>query len=247
MNSTARILLIDSIIFLSLLHWDSRELKQPCQQQQQKSHFEKYICLVPFHSIYALLGNLKLISGSQIRQIWRISCQNCSDDSTEVMEGVTLTPEIFEIKEWYRTAKQEGGKLRSKFTRWLPSWIWGFHVSGPPQLLRVSLMIKYTCPDHVLESLKMAFFVVILDSKYSKMTPKFMKQKSHWLHLSIKFANPVDLKLILRPVSIFGKRKKLMSCVHTLHSMKYHVVVVQNPKEIYKKAWCTCKVVVWQI
>ena len=33
--------------------------------------------------------------GSQIRQIWRILCQNCSDDSTEVTEGVTSTPEIF--------------------------------------------------------------------------------------------------------------------------------------------------------
>ena len=33
--------------------------------------------------------------GSEICQIWRILCQNCSDDSTEVMEGVTLTPEIF--------------------------------------------------------------------------------------------------------------------------------------------------------
>ena len=33
--------------------------------------------------------------GSQIRQIWHILRQNCSDDSTEVMEGVTLTPEIF--------------------------------------------------------------------------------------------------------------------------------------------------------
>ena len=38
------------------------------------------------------------IQGSQIRQIWRILCQNCSDDSTEVMEGVTLTPEIFSNK-----------------------------------------------------------------------------------------------------------------------------------------------------
>ena len=55
----------------------------------------------------------------------------------------------------------------------------------------VSLRIVYTCQDHVLESLKMAFFVVILDSKYSKMTPKFVKQKSQWLHSSIKFANPV--------------------------------------------------------
>ena len=39
------------------------------------------------------------IQGSQIRQIWRILCQNCSDDSTEVMEGVTLTPEIFGNKQ----------------------------------------------------------------------------------------------------------------------------------------------------
>ena len=32
--------------------------------------------------------------GSQIRQIWHILRQNCSDDSTEVTEGVTSTPEI---------------------------------------------------------------------------------------------------------------------------------------------------------
>ena len=56
--------------------------------------------------------------------------------------------------------------------------------------IRVSLTIVYTWQDHVLESLQMAFFVVILDSKYSKMTPKFVKQKSRWLHSSIKFANP---------------------------------------------------------
>ena len=37
--------------------------------------------------------------GSQIRQIWRILRQNCSDDSTEVMEGVTLTPKIFGNKQ----------------------------------------------------------------------------------------------------------------------------------------------------
>ena len=33
-------------------------------------------------------------------------------------------------------------------------------------------------PGPLLESLKMAFFVVMLDSRYSKMTPKFVKQKS---------------------------------------------------------------------
>ena len=35
------------------------------------------------------------IQGSQIRQIWHILRQNCSNDSTGVTEGVTLTPEIF--------------------------------------------------------------------------------------------------------------------------------------------------------
>ena len=39
--------------------------------------------------------NRVLTQGSQIRQIWRILRQNCSDDSTEVTEGVTSTPEIF--------------------------------------------------------------------------------------------------------------------------------------------------------
>ena len=40
---------------------------------------------------------------------------------------------------------------------------------------------------------------VILDSKYPKMTPKFVKQKSHWFHSSIKFANPVrSLKVVHR-------------------------------------------------
>ena len=38
--------------------------------------------------------------GSQIPQIWRILRQNCSDDSTEVTEGVTSTPEIFGNKQW---------------------------------------------------------------------------------------------------------------------------------------------------
>ena len=39
------------------------------------------------------------IQGSQIRQIWRILCQNCSDNSTEITEGVTSTPEIFGNKQ----------------------------------------------------------------------------------------------------------------------------------------------------
>ena len=40
-----------------------------------------------------------LSQGSQIRQIWRILRQNCSDDSAEVTEGVTSTPEIFGNKQ----------------------------------------------------------------------------------------------------------------------------------------------------
>ena len=39
------------------------------------------------------------MQGSQVRQIWRILRQNCSDDSTEVTEEVALTPEIFGNKQ----------------------------------------------------------------------------------------------------------------------------------------------------
>ena len=57
---------------------------------------------------YSLLNILDLTAstrictvhqGSQIRQIWRILRQNCSDDSTEVTEGVTSTPKIFSNKQ----------------------------------------------------------------------------------------------------------------------------------------------------
>ena len=40
-----------------------------------------------------------LTQGSQIRQIWCILQQTCSDDSTKVTEGVTSTPEIFGNKQ----------------------------------------------------------------------------------------------------------------------------------------------------
>ena len=50
------------------------------------------------NSVIKQLINL-LTQGSQILQIWRILRQNCSDDSTEVTEGVTLTPEIFGNKQ----------------------------------------------------------------------------------------------------------------------------------------------------
>ena len=43
--------------------------------------------------------NCLQIQGSQIRQIWCNLRQNCSDDSTEVTEGVSSTPEIFGNKQ----------------------------------------------------------------------------------------------------------------------------------------------------
>ena len=48
---------------------------------------------------YIIAQNEICRQGSQIRQIWHILHQNCSDDSTEVMEGVTSTPEIFGNKQ----------------------------------------------------------------------------------------------------------------------------------------------------
>ena len=48
---------------------------------------------------YIIAQNEICRQGLQIHQIWRILHQNCSDDSTEVMEGVTSTPEIFSTKQ----------------------------------------------------------------------------------------------------------------------------------------------------
>ena len=117
-----------------------------------------------------------------------------------------------------------------------PSWIWAFQVSGLPQLLGVSLMIVFTCQDHMLESLKIAFFVVILDSKYSKMTPKFVKQKSHWLHSSIKFANPVFVW-------------KEITCPPRLLERKRNNKVVSFSALFYKftLTWITKKELEWVI
>ena len=51
--------------------------------------------------------------GSQIRQIWRILRQNCSDDSTEVTEGVTLTPKIFGNKQGATSTQEIFGNKHS--------------------------------------------------------------------------------------------------------------------------------------
>ena len=50
-----------------------------------------YSCSHPLESIIMLRVR-------KYTQFWRILCQNCSDDSTEVTEGVTSTPEIFANK-----------------------------------------------------------------------------------------------------------------------------------------------------
>ena len=50
-----------------------------------------YSCSCPLESIIMLRVR-------KLHQIWRILCQNCSDDSTEVTEGVTSTPEMFANK-----------------------------------------------------------------------------------------------------------------------------------------------------
>ena len=54
--------------------------------------------LVPLSQLIeydSLQNNNIILQGLQIRQIWHILRQNCSDDSTEVTEGVTSTREIF--------------------------------------------------------------------------------------------------------------------------------------------------------
>ena len=52
-----------------------------------------------YNRLIIIVRQLITRQGSQVRQIWRILRQNCSDDSTEVTEGVTLTPEIFGNKQ----------------------------------------------------------------------------------------------------------------------------------------------------
>ena len=108
---------------------------------------------------------------------------------------------IIEIKELYCMTKQEEGKLRSKFTRWPPS---GFEFSRSADARATSCIPhdSVCMPGPRTGKLKMAFFVVILESKYSKMTPEFVKQKSHWIHSSIKFANPGNI--MIRPDSLYS-------------------------------------------
>ena len=52
------------------------------------------------------------MQGLQIRQIWRILHQNCSDDPAKVTEGVTSTPEIFSNKQGATSTPEIFGKKR---------------------------------------------------------------------------------------------------------------------------------------
>ena len=112
--------------------------------------------------------------------------------SQEIQFTLIVNVVIIEIKELYCTTKQDKGKLKIKVTRWLPSWIWAFQVSGPPQLLHVPLTTVYTRQDHMLESLKMAFFgcdtwlqIFLNDSKICEaevtLTPLIKKICKPWI------------------------------------------------------------------
>ena len=75
-----------------LCDWPFKRVIFPFQQQQQQQQY-----LLAFPWVVGIINyNIDYVKqGSQICQIWRILPQNCSDDSTEATEGVTLTPEIF--------------------------------------------------------------------------------------------------------------------------------------------------------
>ena len=65
-----------------------------------KPSINVYHIIVVMHKFVILtLALQELLQGLQIRQIWCILRQNCSDDSTKVTEGVTLTPKIFGNKQ----------------------------------------------------------------------------------------------------------------------------------------------------
>ena len=71
---------------------DTRLVRTPCCYR----HF----ALPLGKAIFSKFNLLNMdTQGSQICQIWCILHQNCSDDSIEVMEGVTSTSEIFGNKQ----------------------------------------------------------------------------------------------------------------------------------------------------
>ena len=103
------------LLFLVGSHWACRWLKKTwkfenfsvsCKHVTTEVRFLISIPLVCFNSRHQVCFHWIHLNhtyysntqGSDIRQIWGILCQNCSDDSTEVMERITSTPEIFSNK-----------------------------------------------------------------------------------------------------------------------------------------------------
>ena len=166
--------------------WSIPHENRKKDQFWNKLRVRKYTKFGVFYSRIVQMTPLRLLRESvrlrkfSVTNTLYVNCKGCKHNY------------VFEIKQLY-TTKQEEGKQVNYNQSLLDDrqWIWAFQVGGPPQLLCVSLTIVYTCQDHVLESLK-------LDSKCSKMPPKFVKQKSNWLHSSIEFANPVNYSGILR-------------------------------------------------
>ena len=109
---------------------------------------------------------------------------------------------IIEIKELYCMTKQEEGKLRSKFTRWPPSWIWVFQVSGRqsyfvyPSRQCMHARATYWKTENGFFRCDTWIQIFQNDSRIS------VKQKSHWIHSSIKFANPGNI--MIRPDSLYS-------------------------------------------
>ena len=73
-------------------------------------------------------------------------------------------------------------------------WLQKFSVVKEFFSLPFSKQVQFTLrTDYELlfQKYSIAFLVLLFDSRYSKMIPKLVKQKSHSLYPSIRFANPV--------------------------------------------------------
>ena len=73
-------------------------------------------------------------------------------------------------------------------------WLQKFSVAKEffPYLFQNKYNVLYELiTNSCFKNIPSLFLVLLLDSRYSKMTPKLVKQKSHSLYPSIRFANPV--------------------------------------------------------
>ena len=72
-------------------------------------------CLLAAFSALLIGARIDMKQGSQIRHIWRILRQNCSDDSTEVTEGVTSTRSLFVTENFWTSTPEIFGNKHSFF------------------------------------------------------------------------------------------------------------------------------------